>query len=92
MSNDEHTTVLQKFFNDLAKLAVDYIYWVGEPPKLLCINPEILARLSREPGFFQRPELQTEVTTHAPVVSRMQFDFGTVQIYERWEEKYLHFE
>lgn len=84
---------LEEFFGDVNRFGHDFIQWTDEVPKLLVINPDIIAKLSRLPGFYERPEVKnTEVTAHSPVIRRLNLDFSVVEIYEDWDEKFLHFE
>lgn len=83
---------LDTFFTNLVALADMYLQWTNERPKLLVINPDIIASLSREEGFYQRPELQAQIDKHSPIVRLLKFEFGTVEIYEDWTEAFLHFE
>jgi hypothetical protein len=88
---------LDRFFTDLNQFLDDYLFWTGEFPSTLIMNPDIIGKLSRVEGFYQRKELESLVPAHAPVVRffRLQPSEGEpviVQIYEDWEEKFLHFE
>ena len=84
--------LLDDFFNKLEELGAWYIYMVGKEPIRMFINPVILQRLSTMDGFYQRKELRTQVTTYSPVISRMVFSFGVVEIIESYIEQFLHFE
>lgn len=83
---------LDKFFGRLDEFGRYQQEMIGAYPKRLHINPEILRKLSKTEGFFQREELRTEVTTHSPIISRMKFPWGVVTIREDYEEPFLHFE
>jgi hypothetical protein len=86
------TPLLDRFFSELNSISASYQHWSGQVPKNLIISPVILQKLSKETGFFQRPELRSEVTAYAPVISRMILHCGVVQLIEDFDENYLHFE
>lgn len=89
MDKDQLTT----FFEHITMLGDDFAHWTGETPQTLVINPDIIAKLSRVEGFYQREEVKNaEVTAAAPIVRRLNLPFGVVMLYEDWEEKYLHYE
>lgn len=84
---------LAEFFSDITRFGWDYVQWTSEIPKTLRINPDIIGKLSRIEGFYQRDEVKNaEITAHAPVVRRFNLPFGVVELYEDYEEKFLHFE
>jgi hypothetical protein len=83
---------MDAFFKQIAELETHYTYWTNEVPKRLVINPDIIGKLARIPGFYQRPELQSEVTLHAPVVRYLKLANTVVTLQEDYDEKYLHFE
>lgn len=83
---------LDSFFLELNELGKWYTHFVGTPPTLLVINPDIVAALSRIEGFYQREELQAMVTAHAPVVRHFKLDGGIVRLVDDYEEKFLHFD
>ena len=83
---------LEDFFGKLSDLGGWQFKMTGQHPKYLYINPLILQKLSKMDGFFHRQELSTQVTVHSPVISRMKFSFGVVEIIEDYEEPFLHFE
>lgn len=84
--------LLDKFFDQLREHEDHYIYWTDEVPKKIVVNPAIIQRLSRITGFYQRPELQGQVTTHAPVIRYIKLVHTVVTIVEDYDEKFLHFE
>jgi hypothetical protein len=88
--NDEK--LLDAFFEQLCEIGKWHTFWTSEAPKELIINPDIIQKLSRLDGFYQRQELRAEVTASAPVVRYFNLDFGIVTIIDDWDEKYLHFE
>lgn len=84
---------LSIFFEHITQLGDDFSHWTGEVPKMLVINPDIIAKLARVEGFYQREEVKNaEVTAASPIVRRLNLPFGIVTLYEDWEEKYLHYE
>lgn len=83
---------LVAFFIQLEDLELYYIEWVGEVPKLLVINPDIVGALSKVEGFYQRPELQAEITLYAPVVRYLKLRHCVVTLQEDYDELFLHFE
>lgn len=84
---------LSVFFDHMKSHAAHFYDYTGDNPKLLVINPEVIAKLSRLDGFYHRPEVKNaEITAHAPVVRRFNLTFGTVELYEDYEEKLYHFE
>jgi len=94
---DQLTPVLEKelldrFFTDLTQFMENYIFWTSEVPKTLVINPDIIGKLSRMEGFYEREELKSLVPAHAPVVRYFRLKYGVVELYEDYEEKFLHFE
>jgi hypothetical protein len=85
--------ILTEFFDDLNRFGQDYIQWTKELPKTLVVNPDIIGKLSRLDGFYQRDEIKNvEVTAASPVVRRMNLAFGIVFLDEDWDEKFMHFE
>jgi hypothetical protein len=88
----EYKQQLTEFFQHLNTLGRMYDHYVLNYPKELHINPDIIAHMSRIEGFYQRPELGTEVSAHSPIFRYFKLDFGIVLIVEDWEEKFLHFE
>jgi hypothetical protein len=89
---DNEQDQMARFFERLVNFADEFHEWTSEAPKLLVINPDIVGKLSRIEGFYQRPELEALVPEHAPVVRHFRLPFGVVEIYEDFEEKFLHFE
>lgn len=83
---------LDDFFSKLKTFEMFYTEFVGSPPHKLFINPETLKRLASVGGFYQRPELGSEVTVFSPVVRRFKLQHGTVLIKEDYDENFLHFE
>jgi hypothetical protein len=83
---------LNKFFEELLALENFYVAWVGDVPKLLVINPDIIGALAKVEGFYQRPELEAKVTLHAPVVRYLKLKHCVVTIQEDYDELFLHFE
>lgn len=83
---------LGEFFQHLNTLGHMFTHYTSEAPKSLFINPDIVGHMSRIEGFYQRPELGTEVSAHAPIIRYFKLEFGVVLIVEDWEEKFLHFE
>lgn len=83
---------LDRFFYHLYTFGFYQFVMTGEYPKRLHINPVVLRDLSNVPGFFQREELRTEVTTHSPVISRIRLPWGVVTIREDYEEPFMHLE
>lgn len=83
---------LADFFSHLHELGKWYIHYTGNVPKNMFVNPEIIAKMARVEGFYQRPELQGMVTASAPVVRWLKMDFGMVTIVDDWTEKFLHYE
>jgi hypothetical protein len=93
MHNLTDKEILQEFFDDLNRFGQDYIQWTKELPKTLVVNPDIIGKLSRLDGFYQREEIKNvEVTAASPVVRRMNLAFGIVFLDEDWDEKFMHFE
>lgn len=89
---NKEKNLLDQFFADLQTTAKSYCYWVKQVPENLYINPEILAKLSKIEGFYQRPELQVQVSAHAPIVRYINLkDVGVVFIVEDYSEKFFHF-
>jgi hypothetical protein len=88
----EAKKTLDDFFAHLNELGKWYIHYTSEVPKKIFVNPEIIARMARVEGFYQRPELQGMVTASAPVIRWLKMDFGMVLIVDDWEEKFLHYE
>jgi hypothetical protein len=85
--------ILASFFAGLQAHADQFVKWTSEAPKALVINPDIIQRLSKIEGFYQRDEVKNaEITAHAPIVRRFNLTFGTVMIYEEYDEKLYHFE
>jgi hypothetical protein len=83
---------LAEFFDALRALETYYSDWAGMYPKKLVINPSILKKLASAEGFYQRPELNSEVTVCSPVVRRFKLQNVTVLIKEDYDEPFLHFE
>lgn len=83
---------LNSFFEQLEHHAAAYVEWTSEVPKIFVVNPDIIGRLSREEGFFQRPELRALVPAHSPMVRYIRLNVGVVTIREDWDEKFYHFE
>lgn len=92
MARELVTVDLDAFFNQLRELVTHYIHWTEEVPKKLVINPEIVGRLARVTGFYQRPELRSEVTTYAPIVRYFKIGETVLTLQEDYEEKFLHLE
>lgn len=91
MTTDEQS--LDEFFSRLKAFYGWYKEMTGERPKLLVISPQLLQRLAKLEGFFQRPELGTEVTPYSPVVRRFKLTSDTVvELYEDPNEPFLHYE
>lgn len=84
--------MLDRFFTQLKELLAHYREWTEEVPKKLVINPDILRKLAKIEGFYQRPELQGEITAHSPVVRYFKLGEIVVLLDEDWAEKFLHFE
>ena len=80
------------FFNLLKAMETNYTYWTGVLPKKLIISFDILRRLSKVTGFYQRPELKAEVTAFSPIVRYFRLTHGVVTIQEDYEELFFHFE
>lgn len=83
---------LDMFFEQLRQLEHNYMHWVGETPKTLRISPEFIGRLARVPGFYERPELQAEVTVHSPIVRKLKLEHAVVTIRDDYHEKFMHLE
>ena len=88
---------LNDFFARLHDYAMEFEKWTGMRPKRLVINPDIIGRISRIEGFYQRPELTSLVPQHAPVVRYIRlFPHNVVpwivEIQEDWGESFYHFE
>lgn len=83
---------IESFFLHVKELAHWFKYWTEEYPKEIVINPDIIGKLSRVDGFYEREEVKTQVDQHTRMIRRFSLDFGTVLIIEDWEEKFLHFE
>lgn len=88
----EAKKTLDDFFTHLGELGKWYIHYTSEVPTKMFVNPEIIAKMAKVEGFYQRPELQGIVTAYAPVVRYFKLDFGVVMLVDDWEEKFLHFE
>lgn len=85
--------LLDRFFSRLRDFYEWYRESIGRDPKWLIMSPVTLQKLSRMEGFFQRPELGTEVTLYAPVVRRLKVTPEVVvEIVEDPIEPFLHFE
>ena len=83
---------LDRFFDFLVE-AGNYQFELSDHfPTEIHINPALLQRLSTKIGFFQRPEMGTEVTVYSPVVSRMKFSWGVVKIIEDYDLDFLYFQ
>lgn len=83
---------LDIFFSEMEQHATSYKLWTSEEPKTLVINPDIVGKLARMEGFYQRKELASLVAAHSPVVRHFRLSFGVVFIREDWDEKFYHFE
>lgn len=83
---------LDEFFAHINELGKWFTHYTSEEPKRLFINPEIIAKMSRVEGFYQRKELMGIVPAHAPIVRYFRLDCGVVTIVDDWEEKFLHYE
>ena len=83
---------LDDFFRRLTELGEWYTEQTGVVPNELAVNPDIIGKLSKIEGFYQRPELRGMVTAHAPVVRYMTLDFGVVMLVDDWSEDFLRFE
>lgn len=84
--------MLDQFFGEMEQHSDAYKLWTGEVPKTLVINPEIVGKLSRFEGFYQRKELKALVPAHAPVVRNLRLAHGVVFILEDLDEPFYHFE
>lgn len=86
--------ILDEFFAYLRETVDMYEQWVNRQPAKLFINPEIMRKLSKLEGFYQRPEVRSaEVTAHAPMVRRFRVNEHTVlTIYEAASESFLRIE
>lgn len=82
---------LERFFDVVEHIAQEYLEFTSEAPKYLYINPDLIAYMSRIEGFYQRPELGSEVTSYAPIVRYFRLKTGVVTIIEDFDEKFLHF-
>lgn len=84
------------FFQGLRDHAIQFILWTSEAPTRLVINPDIIGRLSRVEGFYQREELKSLVPANAPVVRNIRIPLPggelIVEIYDDYDEKFFHFE
>jgi len=83
---------MEDFFNLLKATETNYVYWTGVLPKKLIISFDILKKLSKVTGFYQRPELKAEVTAFSPIVRYFRLTHGVVTIQEDYEELFFHFE
>jgi len=83
---------MNDFFILLKTMEAHYTYWTGVMPKKLIISFDILRRLSKVTGFYQRPELKAEVTAFSPIVRYFRLTVGVVTIQEDYEELFFHFE
>ena len=83
---------LDAFFEQLIDLETFYVSWVNDVPKLLVINPDIIGALSKVTGFYQRSELNAEVTMHAPVIRYFKLKQCVVTLQEDYDELFLHLE
>jgi len=83
---------LSTFFKNLDELGKWYVEVTSEVPKKLFINPEVVGKLARIEGFYQRPELRGIVPAHAPLVRYFKLSFGVVLLVDDWEERFLHFD
>jgi hypothetical protein len=83
---------LDAFFLPMIAHAEAFTQWTDKLPKYLIINPDILTRLSRIEGFYQRPEVASMVSAHAPIVRYFKLPMCTVMIHESPEEDFYHFE
>lgn len=83
---------MQDFFSLLKVLESHFTRWSGQKPKILVISPEMLRKLSKVIGFYQRPELRSEVTAYSPIVRYFKLETTVVTIQEDYEEILFHFE
>lgn len=83
---------MDEFFTMLISLSEDYKKWVGKYPNSLVINPDIVGKLSRVEGFYQRQELGTEVSLHAPLIRFFKLKDIVVLLIEDYDEQFLHFD
>lgn len=84
---------LDRFFDQLKETEAHFMEWTGGRPLTLTIDPDIIRRLSRIEGFYQRPEVsEAQVTKHAPVIRYLKLNLGVVTIDEDYEEVFYHFE
>jgi len=85
-------TDMDDFFNLLKTSEVNFMYWTSVVPKRLIISPEILRKLSKVTGFYERPELRAEVTSYSPIVRYFRLTHVVVTIQEDFDELFFHFE
>jgi uncharacterized protein YihD (DUF1040 family) len=83
---------MEDFFTHLVDLEAHFTYWTGNKPKKLVISSEILRKLSKVTGFYQRPELRSEVTAYSPVVRYFTLKNCVVTLQEDYEEPFMHLE
>lgn len=88
--------LMDDFFLNMLAQAVAFTHWVDGLPKLLIINPDIIGKLSRIKGFYERPELRALVPAHAPVVRYIRLvlpqEEVILKIIDDWDETFYHFE
>lgn len=83
---------IDMFFSQLNTLECSFMFWTGSKPKKLFINPKIIGALVKIPGFYQRPELQSEVTVYSPVVRHFKLGSCVVEIKDDYYEAFMHLE
>lgn len=83
---------LEEFFFHLNTMGLIYKKYTSEVPTKIFVNPEVIAKMSKVDGFYQREELKGIVPAHTPIVRYFKLAFGVVMLVDDWEEKFLHFE
>lgn len=92
MTHKDNTT-LDDFFTKLKQFYEWHYQLTGSRPRYLVINPLVLQVIAKHQGFYERPELGTEVTAYSPVVRFFRFSRDQlVEIRESPSEIFLHFE
>lgn len=83
---------MDDFFKLLKASEINFEWWTGVLPKKLVIGSEIIRKLSKVTGFYQRPELKAEVTSYSPIVRFFKLTHTVVTIQEDYDELFFHFE
>lgn len=83
---------LDRFFQPLTANAMNFAEWTGQLPNKLVINPQIMQKLSRIDGFYQRRELSGQVSAHSPIIRYINVGIAVVTLQDDWGEVFYHFE